>query len=160
MRHTGGGDFKPNSDVKKVQMVVNNEFLDGRVENVLGIIRGGVEPDRYVIVGMYNSPVTILCSKPSIINILLTSMDPFLGNHRDAWGRGAVDAVSGLAAMVETARAMNKVQMRYGWRPRRTIIFASWGAGEMGNLGSNEWVEENLDKARKNAKRWESIKAS
>ena len=87
-------------------------------------------------------------------------MDPFLGNHRDAWGRGAVDAASGLAAMVETARAMNKVQMRYGWRPRRTIIFASWGAGKMGNLGSNEWVEENLDKARKNAERWESMKSS
>ena len=30
-------------------------------------------------------------------------------------------------------------------------MFASWGAGEMGNLGSNEWVEENLDKLKERA---------
>ncbi len=28
-----------------------------------------------------------------------------------------------------------------GWRPRRTMIFMSWGAEEFGNLGSYEWVE-------------------
>ena len=31
------------------------------------------------------------------------------------------------------------------------MVFASWGAGEMGNLGSNEWVEENLDKLKERA---------
>lgn len=30
-----------------------------------------------------------------------------------------------------------------GWRPRRTIIFASWDAEEFGLLGSTEWAEEN-----------------
>jgi len=29
-----------------------------------------------------------------------------------------------------------------GWRPSRTIIFASWGAEEHGIMGSAEWVEE------------------
>jgi len=28
-----------------------------------------------------------------------------------------------------------------GWQPRRTIIFAHWDAGDMGQLGSYEWVE-------------------
>ena len=27
------------------------------------------------------------------------------------------------------------------WRPRRTIIFCSWGAEEYGLVGSTEWVE-------------------
>uniref|UniRef100_G3URY1 Folate hydrolase 1 n=1 Tax=Meleagris gallopavo TaxID=9103 RepID=G3URY1_MELGA len=30
-----------------------------------------------------------------------------------------------------------------GWRPRRTVIFASWDAEEFGLLGSTEWAEEN-----------------
>ncbi|MCJ8739807.1 hypothetical protein PDJAM_G00051380 [Pangasius djambal] len=30
-----------------------------------------------------------------------------------------------------------------GWRPRRTLIFASWDAEEFGLLGSTEWAEEN-----------------
>jgi len=28
-----------------------------------------------------------------------------------------------------------------GWQPRRTIIFAHWDAGDLGQLGSYEWVE-------------------
>lgn len=30
-----------------------------------------------------------------------------------------------------------------GWRPKRTIIFASWDAEEFGLLGSTEWAEVN-----------------
>uniref|UniRef100_A0A671VJ66 Aminopeptidase NAALADL1 n=1 Tax=Sparus aurata TaxID=8175 RepID=A0A671VJ66_SPAAU len=30
-----------------------------------------------------------------------------------------------------------------GWRPRRTIVFASWDAEEFGLLGSTEWAEDN-----------------
>ena len=28
-----------------------------------------------------------------------------------------------------------------GWRPRRTLVFCSWGAEEYGLIGSYEWVE-------------------
>lgn len=28
-----------------------------------------------------------------------------------------------------------------GWRPRRTVVFASWDAEEFGLLGSTEWAE-------------------
>ena len=31
--------------------------------------------------------------------------------------------------------------LKKGWRPRRTIVFASWGAGEHGYMGSLEWIE-------------------
>lgn len=32
-----------------------------------------------------------------------------------------------------------------GWRPRRTIILASWDAEEFGLVGSTEWVEDHRD---------------
>ncbi|KAJ2459257.1 Vacuolar protein sorting-associated protein 70 [Coemansia sp. RSA 2424] len=35
--------------------------------------------------------------------------------------------------------------MKLGWRPRRTIILASWDAEEYGMVGSTEWVEDNID---------------
>ncbi|KAB7496032.1 hypothetical protein Anas_04285 [Armadillidium nasatum] len=38
-----------------------------------------------------------------------------------------------------------------GWRPRRTIVFCSWGAEEFGLIGSTEWVEENVDKLQSRA---------
>lgn len=31
-----------------------------------------------------------------------------------------------------------------GWKPRRTIVFASWDANEYGNIGSTEYVEAHL----------------
>ncbi|EIE82054.1 hypothetical protein G6F46_000287 [Rhizopus delemar] len=67
-----------------------------------------------------------------------------LGNHRDAWVYGAVDPSSGSAAMLELARAFGQL-LKGGWRPRRTIILASWDAEEYGLVGSTEWVEENKD---------------
>jgi N-acetylated-alpha-linked acidic dipeptidase len=39
--------------------------------------------------------------------------------------------------------------LKHGWKPRRTIIFASWDAEEYGMVGSTEWVEDHkqwLDK--------------
>ena len=31
-----------------------------------------------------------------------------------------------------------------GWRPRRSILFCSWGGSEQGFTGVTEWVEEHL----------------
>ena len=33
-----------------------------------------------------------------------------------------------------------------GWRPRRTIVFAVWSAGEFGTVGAAEWLERHLTK--------------
>ncbi|WAR19930.1 NALD2-like protein [Mya arenaria] len=49
--------------------------------NVMGIIRGAVEPDRYVLVG----------------------------NHRDAWVFGALDPSSGTATMMEMSRVIGQL---------------------------------------------------
>ncbi|XP_009422240.3 N-acetylated-alpha-linked acidic dipeptidase 2 isoform X6 [Pan troglodytes] len=66
-----------------------------------------------------------------------------LGGHRDSWVFGAIDPTSGVAVLQEIARSFGKL-MSKGWRPRRTIIFASWDAEEFGLLGSTEWAEENV----------------
>lgn len=34
--------------------------------------------------------------------------------------------------------------LKQGWRPRRTVMFCSWGAEEHNLIGSTEWLEENL----------------
>lgn len=34
--------------------------------------------------------------------------------------------------------------VRLGWKPLRTIVFASWDGEEYGLIGSTEWVEEYL----------------
>ncbi|XP_057506899.1 probable glutamate carboxypeptidase LAMP1 [Actinidia eriantha] len=86
------------------------------IENVIGVIEGAEEPDRFVI----------------------------LGNHRDAWTFGAVDPNSGTAAMLEVAQRLGKLQKK-GWKPRRTIVFCNWDAEEYGLIGSTEWVEENRE---------------
>lgn len=31
-----------------------------------------------------------------------------------------------------------------GFRPRRSIVFASWSGGEYGNIGATEWLEVRL----------------
>ena len=31
------------------------------------------------------------------------------------------------------------------WRPRRSLVFCSWGAEEYGLIGSYEWVEEHAE---------------
>jgi N-acetylated-alpha-linked acidic dipeptidase len=67
-----------------------------------------------------------------------------LGAHRDAWGPGALDNVSGTAAVLAAAHAFGTAA-RDGWRPRRTIVFATWDAEEWGLVGSTEWVESHAD---------------
>jgi N-acetylated-alpha-linked acidic dipeptidase len=64
------------------------------------------------------------------------------GNHRDAWVFGAADPGSGTAAMLETVRGVGAL-LKTGWRPERTIVFASWDAEEQGLIGSTEWAEQN-----------------
>uniref|UniRef100_A0A8C0NL55 N-acetylated-alpha-linked acidic dipeptidase 2 n=1 Tax=Canis lupus familiaris TaxID=9615 RepID=A0A8C0NL55_CANLF len=101
--------------LRKVRMHVHNTNKITRIYNVIGTIRGSVEPDRYVI----------------------------LGGHRDSWVFGAIDPTSGAAVLQEIVQSFGKLMSR-GWRPRRTIIFASWDAEEFGLLGSTEWAEENV----------------
>jgi N-acetylated-alpha-linked acidic dipeptidase len=62
------------------------------------------------------------------------------GNHHDAWNNGAEDPTSGNVALMETARSFAEI-VKQGWKPKRTLIFASWDGEEWGLLGSTEWAE-------------------
>jgi N-acetylated-alpha-linked acidic dipeptidase len=73
-----------------------------------------------------------------------------VGGHRDSWGHGAADNVSGIVSILEAARAWSEAAKR-GMRPRRSIVFATWDAEEWGLVGSTEWVELAADRLRKNA---------
>ncbi|KAL4647094.1 putative N-acetylated-alpha-linked acidic dipeptidase [Arapaima gigas] len=99
----------------KVRMSIHTNNQVTRIYNVIGKIRGAIEPDRYII----------------------------LGGHRDAWVFGGIDPSTGAAVVHEIVRSAGKLMGRAGWRPRRTMIFASWDAEEFGLLGSTEWAEEN-----------------
>ncbi|KAH3845996.1 hypothetical protein DPMN_088291, partial [Dreissena polymorpha] len=106
-----GGSFNTNG--WKAHIFVSTAPKMVTTYNAFGIIRGAVEPDRYVLVG----------------------------NHRDAWVFGALDPSSGTAAMMEMSRVMGNLLKSGKWRPRRSIVFCSWGAEEYGLVGSIEWVE-------------------
>ncbi len=64
-----------------------------------------------------------------------------IGNHRDAWVYGAVDPGSGTAAMLEAVHGFGNL-LKQGWRPKRSIVVASWDAEEEGLIGSTEWCEQ------------------
>jgi len=84
------------------------------IYDTFGIVRGSEFPDELVIVG----------------------------GHRDAWGPGAADNVSGTVSVLEAARAVAEA-VKAGHRPKRTIMFATWDAEEWGLLGSTEYVEDD-----------------
>lgn len=110
-----GPNFASNFKSLKIKLSVYNQLRRQPSYNVIGMMYGQDEPDRYVIVG----------------------------NHRDAWVKGSVDPGSGTAVLTELARTFGKLR-KTGWKPRRTLVFCSWGAEEFGLIGSTEWVEEHV----------------
>jgi hypothetical protein len=44
--------------------------------------------------------------------------------------------------MLESVHGIGAL-LKQGWRPKRTIVFASWDAEEEGLIGSTEWVEQH-----------------
>ncbi|KAF2755506.1 protease [Pseudovirgaria hyperparasitica] len=88
--------------------------------------------------------ITPLWNVIGIINGTIADEVIVLGNHRDAWiAGGAGDPNSGSAAMNEVVRSFGTA-LDAGWKPLRTIVFASWDGEEYGLIGSTEWVEEYL----------------
>ncbi|XP_026178416.1 aminopeptidase NAALADL1 [Mastacembelus armatus] len=116
----GGPGFKPTSVFKNsdVKMDIYNYEEVKNSSNVMGVIRGSAEPDRYVI----------------------------YGNHRDSWVHGAIDPSSGTSVMLELTRVLGTMVKQGQWRPRRSIIFGSWGAEEFGLIGSTEYTEQYFTK--------------
>ncbi len=97
----------------KVHLKVRSEHKNRPIYNVIAKLKGTENPDQWVI----------------------------LGNHHDAWVYGAADPSSGTASLLEVARCLGQLA-KEGYRPKRTIVFASWDAEEFGIVGSTEWVED------------------
>jgi N-acetylated-alpha-linked acidic dipeptidase len=125
--HLGGSDSQAGSQIGhrnggqadqfegvKVHLVSQQDYQRRIIWDVIGKIPGSDYPDEWVVVG----------------------------NHRDAWVYGAVDPGSGTAAMLESVHGVGAL-LKQGWRPKRTLIFASWDAEEEGLIGSTEWVEQH-----------------
>lgn len=58
-----------------------------------------------------------------------------IGSRRDSWAYGATSSMTGTAMMLELARVMGSM-FEIGWRPARTIHFASWDGGHYNLVGS------------------------
>ncbi|TVQ30651.1 MAG: M28 family peptidase [Phycisphaeraceae bacterium] len=98
-------------DSLRVRVMVEQERKLTRTYNVVATLRGERYPDEYVIVG----------------------------SHHDAWDFGAHDPLSGTIVTLEAARCFAALADE-GLRPRRSLIFGTWGAEEFGIIGSSEWV--------------------
>src|SRR5215472_16478021 len=72
------------------------------------------------------------------------------GNHRDGWVFGAWDPLSGQVAMLAEAKAIGTL-VKSGWRPKRTLIYASWDGEEPGLLGSTQWAETHAAELSRSA---------
>jgi N-acetylated-alpha-linked acidic dipeptidase len=72
------------------------------------------------------------------------------GNHHDGWVFGGTDPLSGQVALLAEAKAMGEMA-KTGWRPKRTIVYASWDGEEPGLLGSTEWAEEHAAELKQKA---------
>lgn len=115
----------------KLHLIIENDKKVRSIWNVVGRLRGAERPDEWVV----------------------------LGNHRDAWVFGGVDPSSGSATMMETARAFGELK-RSGWKPRRTIVFASWDAEEFTLTGSTEWGELEADRLKAGALAYLNVDSS
>lgn len=74
----------------------------------------------------------------------------YIGAHRDSWGAGAADNVSGTVSVLEAAQALSQLA-KQGIRPKRTVVFATWDAEEWGLVGSTEYVEDDSLRLKKSA---------
>jgi len=72
------------------------------------------------------------------------------GNHHDGWVAGAWDPLAGAVAEFDEAKAIGMLA-KSGWRPKRTLIYASWDGEEPGLLGSTEWAEEHAAELKSKA---------
>jgi N-acetylated-alpha-linked acidic dipeptidase len=106
----------------KVHLKVRSDWSQKTLYDVIAVMRGSEEPDRWII----------------------------RGNHHDGWVFGATDPLSGQIALMAEAKAIGAL-VKSGWRPRRTLVYASWDGEEPGLLGSTEWAETHALELQKKA---------
>jgi N-acetylated-alpha-linked acidic dipeptidase len=109
-------------DSVKLHLAVKSDWSLKPAYNVIAKLKGSTRPDEWVV----------------------------RGNHHDGWVFGAGDPLSGNVAMLSEAKALGAL-WKSGWRPSRTIVYASWDAEEPMLLGSTEWAETHGDELQKKA---------
>ena len=110
------------TDAVKVHLAVKSDWSLKPVYDVIGMLRGSTYPDQWII----------------------------RGNHHDGWVFGASDPLTGQVALMSEAKALGTLY-RQGWRPARTIVYASWDGEEPGLLGSTEWAEQHAAELKQKA---------
>ncbi len=115
----------------RLHLVIENDRKVRSIWNVVGRLKGAERPDEWVV----------------------------LGNHRDAWVYGGVDPSSGSASLMEMVRAFGELA-RDGFRPRRTLVFASWDAEEFTLTGSTEWGELEAERLQAGALAYLNVDSS
>lgn len=106
----------------QVHLAVKSDWQLRPVHDVIAMLKGSKYPDEWIV----------------------------RGNHHDGWVFGASDPLSGDVAMLSEAKALGQL-VKSGWRPQRTIVYASWDGEEPGLLGSTEWGEEHAEELQKKA---------
>ncbi|MEP6883077.1 MAG: transferrin receptor-like dimerization domain-containing protein [Dokdonella sp.] len=96
----------------KVHLKIESDWTRKPLYDVIAMMRGAKAPDQWIV----------------------------RGNHHDGWVFGAWDPLAGNVAMLAEAKAIGALA-KQGWRPARTLVYASWDGEEPGLLGSTEWVE-------------------
>uniref|UniRef100_A0AC35TWT8 PA domain-containing protein n=1 Tax=Rhabditophanes sp. KR3021 TaxID=114890 RepID=A0AC35TWT8_9BILA len=108
---------------QKITLTVNSRAQVRKIKNVMAKFQGATDPDKWVL----------------------------LGNHVDAWVKGAIDPNSGTATLLEAARVLTTTSTKLSWRPKRSIVFCFWDAEEYGLIGSTEFVEQYLKPLQRKA---------
>ncbi|HVY83072.1 MAG TPA: transferrin receptor-like dimerization domain-containing protein [Steroidobacteraceae bacterium] len=106
----------------KVHLAIESDWSLKPLYDVIAKIPGAESPDEWVI----------------------------RGNHRDGWVFGAWDPLSGHVAMLAEAQAIGAL-LKTGWKPKRTLVYASWDGEEPGLLGSTEWAEAHAAELQRKA---------
>jgi N-acetylated-alpha-linked acidic dipeptidase len=106
----------------RVHLAVSSDWSQKPIYDVIAMMQGSEIPDQWVI----------------------------RGNHHDGWVFGAWDPLAAHVALMAEAKAIGAL-VKEGWRPRRTLVYASWDGEEPGLLGSTEWVETHADELRQKA---------
>ncbi len=106
----------------KVHLTVLSDWGQKPVYDVIAVLKGSQYPDQWIL----------------------------RGNHHDGWVFGAWDPLAGNVALMAEVKAIGAVA-KSGWRPKRTLVYASWDGEEAGLLGSTEWAETHAAELQKKA---------
>jgi N-acetylated-alpha-linked acidic dipeptidase len=106
----------------KLHLAVKSDWSLKPIYNVIAMMKGKTKPDEWVL----------------------------RGNHHDGWVMGAADPLSGNVAMMSEMKAIGGL-VKQGWKPQRTLVYASWDGEEPALLGSTEWAEEHAAELTKKA---------